>query len=291
VLLGELTASQSFLRLASYNLENYLLTDRHVDGIYCRDYPKPEKEKTALRSVIRLVDADIIALQEIGEKIFLEELQRDLSREGLDYPFSAHMRSSDPIRHLAFLSKVPINAIRRYEDLTFTRQGEKKRVLRGLLGIEVTLNGKSCQIYTCHLKSRFSDDASDPESNKRRLGEAQAIRSVLLRTFKETPDVRMILMGDLNDAPNSAVIRRFQSKGDVELFDILPASDSRGESWTFFQSSAEYYSRIDYIFVSKAASSLVVGKRAHLSDPSPTLFQASDHRPIYVDLMLSQSQP
>ena len=54
------------LTVATYNLENYLSTDRMVEGTYHHDYPKPETEKTALRAVIKSLNADVIAFQEMG---------------------------------------------------------------------------------------------------------------------------------------------------------------------------------------------------------------------------------
>ena len=62
--------------LASYNLANYNLTDRQIEGAFLASYPKPEKEKSALRQVIHAMDADILALQEVGGEMFLRELQR-----------------------------------------------------------------------------------------------------------------------------------------------------------------------------------------------------------------------
>ena len=72
------------LRVATYNVRNYLMTDRLVPGklgdklIWRKNYPKPEIEKTALRRIIAKVDPDILALQEMGGAPYLKELQRDL---------------------------------------------------------------------------------------------------------------------------------------------------------------------------------------------------------------------
>ena len=77
------------LTIATYNVENYTVADRLVEDVYRKDYPKPEAEKAALRRVIHQLDADVLALQEVGGDAFLSELRRDLLSEGLDYPYAA----------------------------------------------------------------------------------------------------------------------------------------------------------------------------------------------------------
>ena len=83
------------IRVATLNLDNYLLANRRVEGRYRPDYPKPEDNKKALREIILATDADILAVQEIGVEVFLLELQRDLRLEGLDYPHTALMVGDD----------------------------------------------------------------------------------------------------------------------------------------------------------------------------------------------------
>ena len=40
------------LRIAAYNLDNYLVADRYVDGGWRPFYPKPESEKAVIRQII-----------------------------------------------------------------------------------------------------------------------------------------------------------------------------------------------------------------------------------------------
>ena len=62
------------IRVASYNFENYLMMDRMVSGKWQRNYPKPEKEKRALRTTINLTQPHILAIQEIENRPFLKTL-------------------------------------------------------------------------------------------------------------------------------------------------------------------------------------------------------------------------
>jgi len=91
------------IRVASYNIRNYLSMDRIVEGKWRPDYPKPEKEKSVVRETILSVRPDILALQEIGSQMHLEELRRDLSNQGLEYKGSAWLEAHDSERHVAAL--------------------------------------------------------------------------------------------------------------------------------------------------------------------------------------------
>src|SRR5437763_6437884 len=72
------------LTVATYNIENYGPADRMTDTGFRKDYPKPEAEKRALRMVLCGLNADVVALQEMGGPAYLEELRRDLKVEGID---------------------------------------------------------------------------------------------------------------------------------------------------------------------------------------------------------------
>ena len=73
-LLGE-----NVVRVASFNLRNYLSCDRMVEGKWRQDYPKPEIEKKAVRSIIRSVNPDILVFQEMGDYPYFLELLIDLN--------------------------------------------------------------------------------------------------------------------------------------------------------------------------------------------------------------------
>src|SRR6185295_10579864 len=99
------TAFAHALTIATYNIENYLVADRMVEGVYRQAYPKPEAEKAALRQVVVGIAPDILAVEEMGAQPYLDEFQRDLKRAGQDFPFSAMLEGSDPDRHVAVLAK------------------------------------------------------------------------------------------------------------------------------------------------------------------------------------------
>src|SRR6266516_2646917 len=75
-----MSAAHGF-RVATYNLENYL--DQPAGT---RPLKTPEA-KAKIRESLRALNADIVALQEMGTASALAELRASLKTEGLDYPF------------------------------------------------------------------------------------------------------------------------------------------------------------------------------------------------------------
>jgi len=273
------------LTVATYNLENYLSTDRVVEGTYQRDYPKPEVEKTALRTVIKSLNADVIAFQEMGPLPYLNELQHDLADEGCNYPHAELIESDDADRHVAVLSKRPFKAVKKHTDLEFGYFGKTEHVKRGLLEVSLQVGSTELTLFAVHLKSRFTDRSDDPMSAIRRAAEAGAVRNRILALFPDPSAAHFIILGDFNDVPRSRPIVAMSHKGKTVISELLPSTDSRGEVWTHNYHKEDSYSRIDYILVSPGLKDAVVDGRARIADGPETLV-ASDHRPVVTTLEL-----
>lgn len=266
------------LRVASYNISNYLVTDRWYDGRYMKEYPKPEDEKEALRRVIGLVKPDILAVQEMGDEEYIRELQEDLKKEGVDYPYVYVLKGPDPVRHVAMLSKEKFLETRGHEDLPMVYLGGfRTQVRRGMLEVEFETEGVRWSLFSVHLKSRRSSNAQDYESHKQRLSEAVACRE----RIKERGVENYVIVGDFNDGPRSKTLKRFLKSGKRVLSVPLKAKDSRGEVWTHFRRSYGVYSQIDHFLVSPSIEGKVNG--ATIVD-APYGLKASDHRMVYADI-------
>ena len=273
------------IRLATYNLNNYLVMDRYLEGAWRKSYPKPESEKAIIRQVILQTAPDILILQEIGPIPFLKELQGDLAQEGIDYPHLAHVKGSDSIRHLAVLSKIEPLELVRHQDLEIRYQNKNEFVKRGMLELSFErTNGSSFKVFTVHLKSRRTTTKSDPQSLRRRTLEAEACRNrIIERTFDlETYD--FIIVGDFNDHPRSAPLRRFYQRGKQVIGKLVPAFDSRGERWTHYYAREAVYSLVDSFIASESLFPQVKDQRGHIID-TPDVLNGSDHRMVYLDLM------
>jgi endonuclease/exonuclease/phosphatase family metal-dependent hydrolase len=281
-------AAETFT-IATYNVENYVATNRMVDGTYRQNYPKPEAEKQALRAVIRALNADVLALEEVGGRPYLAELQRDLAYEGTAYPYAELIEAADTDRHVAVLSRQPFSSVTKYADLTFTYFGAKEPVKRGLLEVRFATEAGEVAVFVVHLKSRFTDRTDDPNSALRRLGEATAVRDQVLKIFPVPAAARFLIVGDFNDSSASKPLRALAQKGTTELAEILPAADRSGAVWTHFYKKEEIYSAVDHVLVSALLKPTVVGESAKICDVPETAI-ASDHRPLVVTLKLERDR-
>ena len=275
------------LSIATYNIENYGPADRVTEAGYRKDYPKPEAEKRALRAVIRALNADILVLQEMGAQPYLDELQHDLKSEGLDYPYAALATAADADRHVALLSKRPLKAVTTHADLEFAYFSVKETVKRGLLEATVVTAAGDLTIFAVHLKSRFTERPNDPLCAIRRAGEATAVRDAVLKKFPTPAEARFVLLGDCNDGKASKAVEHLQKRGKTEIASLLPAVDSRGETWTHNYRREDSYSSVDHIFVSPLLHAAVQGGGAKIFDVEGVRM-ASDHRPVAVTLKLDK---
>jgi endonuclease/exonuclease/phosphatase family metal-dependent hydrolase len=273
------------LRIATYNVENYCPADRMTAEGYRQAYPKPEAEKRALRGVIRGLRADLLFLQEMGGPTYLEELRRDLKAEGIDYPFAVLLEADDADRHVALLSRRPLKAVVPHRDLKFSYFSALEPVKRGLLEVTIATAAGDLTLFGVHLKSRFTDRPDDPQSARRRTEEAVAIRDRVLERISNPATARFLLLGDCNDSPPSQAMHRLRQRGKTEIAGLLPATDTRGETWTHNYRKEDSYSRVDHILVSAALRPAVAGGVAHIYD-GPGVREASDHRPVWVTLEL-----
>jgi endonuclease/exonuclease/phosphatase family metal-dependent hydrolase len=288
--LGIVAARAETLTVATYNLENYVAADRMTEAGYRKDYPKPEAEKQALRAVIRGLDADILVLQEVGGAPYLDELRRDLKAAGIDYPVAVLLEGPDPDRHVALLARRPPRTVKRHADLGFTYFGAREKVKRGMIEATFATPAGDVTVFAVHLKSRFTDRPDDPQSALRRAAEAVAVRDAVLQRFPDPAAARFLILGDCNDGKDSKPVQHLLKRGGTAVAELLPAQDSRGETWTHWYRKEDSYSRVDHILVSPGLRPAVAGGAAGIYD-GPATRAASDHRPVRVTLNLNGPQP
>ena len=141
--------------VASYNVENYLPTDRQKDGVLIKNAPKPEREIAAVVNVLSQIQPDIVGLIEIGDESMLEDLQRRLKAAGLDYSYREWVKGADEQRHVCLLSKFPIIERNSRNDVRFELDGRMLRMNRGILDVTVEVTpAYRLRLIGAHLKSR-----------------------------------------------------------------------------------------------------------------------------------------
>lgn len=278
----DLRSSRVF-SVATYNVENLTLMDRNGDGQ--ENNPKPEEEMEALVRVFRHMNADIVALQEVGSDAQLAGLQQRLARNGVRYPYREILRGADPVRRVAVLSRFPIVSSAEYVEDVFRLQDIEFRMGRGILAVEIEPRpGYNMVLLVVHLKSKRYHPQN---SNRIRQEEAKIVRSYVTSLLAAQPDLNLILAGDMNDTPNTASIRTLigPAAGTAAPLLDLRFPDSNGLYWTQHWKYGDTYSRFDYLFASPGmAADAVAGGvdrpgKGRIVD-HPATVTASDHRPV-----------
>lgn len=277
------------VRVATYNVENYLVMNRMVEGQWTWNYPKPEKAKAALRGAIVAIRPDILALQEMGTAPFLAELQRDLRRDGLDYPFSYLLEAEDEVRHVAILSRVPFREVRAHIEPDLPYLGERSRIRRGLLEVVFASEGETWSLFVVHLKSKWTELAEDPQAARKRTGEATAARNRILDRHDPEAGAVYLIVGDFNDNRDTSPLRRFLRRGAVTISNVIPTEDSRGHLWTHHWRKQNVYSQVDFLLASPAMLGKVVDGKGYIYD-GPGYGVASDHRLVWADFSLGAAR-
>jgi len=279
-----LRAAETF-RVATYNLENYL-----PEPVGTRPAKSPEG-RAKIRESLRALNADVVALQEVGGTRALMELRESLKKEGLDYPHWDLVHGWDTNIQVAVFSRFPIVARRPHTNESFLLMGRRFRVSRGFAEIDLRVNpGYTFTLMTTHLKSR----RPVPEADEAELREEEAklLREEIDARFAANPNVNLVVLGDLNDVKDSNSTRAVIGRGRTALIDARPAErngdnrpnpnpryEPRTITWTHHFGKEDTYSRIDYILLSRGM--------AREWDTNGTFVLAlpnwgtgSDHRPI-----------
>jgi endonuclease/exonuclease/phosphatase family metal-dependent hydrolase len=265
-------------RVATFNVENYLevaTASRHAKT--------PAAEAKVVESILAL-KPDVIALQEIGSTNALLDLQARLKDGGLDLPFWREVGAYDTNIHIAVLSRYALSELLPHTNETFVLDGRRMPVKRGFaeLGVAVQTNWEFTLI-AAHLKSRVPSLQADEQ--EWRYEEAVILRRLVDARLAAHPDDRMIVLGDFNDWIDSKPIRLLLGRGKTALFDTRPAERSSGAAsarkvvWTDYYAREDLYSRIDYIFVSKAMQACWQKDQTYILN-LPDWGLASDHRPL-----------
>lgn len=278
-------AAAPTFRVATYNVENYIDAPAGTRPL------KTPEAKAKIRESLRAVNADVVALQEMGSTNALLELRASLKADGLDYPHWEHVTGWDTNIHVAVLSKFPITARRPHTNESFLLFGRRFRVNRGFAEVDIRVNDQyAFTLITTHLKSR----RPVPEADEAELREQEAIllREKVDAILEKRPEANLIVLGDFNDTKDTKSTRAITGRGKNALVDTRPAErngdnlpnpnprfEPRNITWTHYYGKEDTYSRIDYILLSRGMA------RDWNKDESYVLALAnwglgSDHRPV-----------
>ena len=177
------------VKIANYNLQN--LFDLHKDGYEYTEYIPYSRsgwndkmyniKRNNLATVIKDIDADIIALEEIESLQALKDLRYTLKRKGLYYPYYKIANAKNTTVKVAVLSKIPFIYTK---EIFVTRSYE----YRNILEIKVMIENEPLYIFVNHWKSK-----SGPES--KRVLSAKKLRQRIKQLGKNN---NIVALGDFN---------------------------------------------------------------------------------------------
>jgi endonuclease/exonuclease/phosphatase family metal-dependent hydrolase len=245
-------AGEGELRILCYNIHY----GQGNDGVY---------DLKRLAEVIKAVDPDLVALQEVdvmvrrsGQVHQAEELGK-LTGLGVYYGPTQHYEGG--LFGNAILSKLPVTRVWN-QPLPYTEATpELTTYPRGFVAVTVrTPGGKDVRFVSTHFQHNVEAD---------RVAEAEAVNRYL---GVENEKIPTILAGDINAVPNSDPMKVLLSKWtnavDAEAAPTVPSKDPK--------------SRIDYIFYRQGDPFEVLETKVLAED------SASDHRPVFAVLRVKE---
>lgn len=269
-----------------------------------------------LAAKVREIDADVLALQEVGSEQVLRELCARLPDGG---GYSAPLLGTADARGIrcAILTRRPVVASRVHtaDQLEFpsfyvgdpSPFGARLGLRRGVLHAEIDGGEHGVvHVLVMHFKSNRPVPLRTPsgvpvtaitarertEGELRslawRAAEALFVRGIVDNLFNDNFECSVAAMGDLNDKPDSTVVRIVCGDGPTELSraaEVIPASER------FSHLHHGVPCQIDHVLLSqslrsrlKSARFLNSDLRDHAAIPDDRPTTDSDHAPLVVTL-------
>jgi endonuclease/exonuclease/phosphatase family metal-dependent hydrolase len=273
----ELPRVQEF-RVASYNAWNLFGEAHDVYSSRPSD-PASDEQLDALAKMILNLHADAIAFQEVqNEKVLASLFRERVNPKIKDAPYRFTTFVCIPARdprgiNVALATRLAVRGSVTFHDREFGPSDDNAvRFSRDLLGVELFATPEyRFLMFVAHLKSKMGGDEA---TGKRRL-EATEIRTILQDPqMGGNPylDQDLVLCGDMNDDPDSDVVRILTAgaaPGATPLRDVLGSFKS-------YPTHKKYKkTRLDYILASPTIS--IQEPEVHTDEPAA---EASDHYPV-----------
>lgn len=296
------------IRMAAYNIEN--LFDSRAGGAKPGVQPsamrdKPEAHKRAVADAIRAIDADILALQEVGS---IEALLwfRDEHLQGMGYDHVVSLDSGDsrgieqsilsrfPVTSATVWPHLPLGGVHppMYGDQPNRNAGEplmgRRSPLLATVEVPATAFGADASAPSYDMTLLVVHHKSGRWDGYWREAEAREFARRLREHEERNPGVRLAVLGDFNAQMNEEPLRIYREAG---FHDVFHWSERTSKTLTHASDRA-----IDFILVNGALRrDLVDNSQFVLATPllpreadwrttPPPAGYAADHMPVVMDL-------
>lgn len=263
--------------LATYNVQN--LFDSTNDADHQDELPSESAVKKKLALVgeaIRLLDADVLALQEVENLSILlrlnEEELGDLGYSEIRLIEGNDVRGID----VALLSRLPVRSLISHRHDTFpgvdgntTTYGFSRDCLEVYLDLSAD---RTAVLLLNHLRASSVNNPEDGQS--RRQAQAQYVGQLAKNIIGNDSSTRLVIVGDLNDTPDSRTLELI--RGDSPQLADLLSEYGVGEHHTTRWTDAKQF---DYILASGALEAELVEGSVHAAHDD-AYSDASDHFPV-----------
>ncbi|MFH1419526.1 MAG: endonuclease/exonuclease/phosphatase family protein [Planctomycetota bacterium] len=265
--------------VAAYNVLN--LFDEYDDPYHSDEGtpPKPKDQLDNLAATIRSIDADVLALEEVENRGYLERfvtaMLGDMGYEHVVCIESNDRRGID----CAVLSRLPVGPVTSYRHLRFDDgSGGKMGFRRDLLQARIEPEGYSAfSVFVVHFKSKRG--GADTTEGMR-VAEAKQARAVFDDLLAANKNELFLLCGDFNDTWESATLKTLVGKGGDVLQNFLEDLPPGAETYNRRQKSI-----IDFVLASPAMGRCYV-RKSYRVIPGSVDTSGSDHNPVIAEFKL-----
>jgi endonuclease/exonuclease/phosphatase family metal-dependent hydrolase len=286
--------SFSFDDPSGFKLRTYL--GRLVKG-------KPEAERKLIATRIKRMDLDVLAVQEVED---IDTLRHFASADlGGLYKHVVLIEGNDPrLIDVGLLSKLPLGGVTSWQHVPDPSKPDQPVFSRDLLQVEILKPDRSDRLLTVfntHLKSHYvpftegDPEAEGTKANELRRRQCDAAEAII--ESQTRPDSRYVVVGDMNDPPDSPFLAPLGQSSTLNLVfgltNVVETQPGPGTppppspNWTErFKPSGKpaEYTLMDQVWLSPALAQKQSG--AFIDRRTKVGGDGSDHDPSWVTLDL-----
>ena len=189
---------------------------------------KPKDDKKMQKVVDRIIqmDVDVLAVQEVEDIDTLKAFNREQLKKM--YPYVTLIEGNDSrLIDVGLLSRYPVGAVTSWQHAVHKDSPGRHVFGRDLLEVQILSHNRKKILFTLfnnHLKSHFCDfrenqAACTKKNNKRRKRQSDMIAQIVKKQTR--PTSRFIILGDMNDPPDSPHLVPFTTDAELNLTNAL----------------------------------------------------------------------